>query len=74
MSPRTSGKQFSVVQRISGDVSLVVKQTIDAEREVVIVVARVALPVQDELNDSGTNVGVEERRLVEVKAKRRRFG
>lgn len=68
MSSASFGCQLTVVKRVSGDVSLIVKQSIDPKREVMSKVSRVSLTVQDKLHNSGTNVRVEERRLMEIES------
>lgn len=66
MPSAAHGVDFAIVQRISGDVGLVLDEVIDSKREIVCLIARVTLSIEDELNDSGTDICVEERGLVEI--------
>lgn len=43
------------------DVRLVLDKMIDSEREVVCLIARISLSIEDELDNSGTDIRVEER-------------
>lgn len=69
MSSTAFGCDFTVVERIRRDVSFIVEQPINPEGIVVRVVPRISLAVQNKLHNSGTDVGVEERWLMEIESK-----
>lgn len=67
MSSTAFGKYFAIMKWIRCNVSLILDKMIDSEREVVCLIARISLSIEDELDNSGTDIRVEERWLTKIK-------